>query len=72
MTPDARRASYRDLGVNSDGFGAEAVLYEDGRVEVRETEFEGEAPGGIELEQEQVLALVAWLANREEIADSGT
>lgn len=70
MTARAQRAGYRDLGVNSDGIGAEAVLYEDGAVEIRETEYEGETPGGIALEQEQVLALVAWLVNREEIADS--
>lgn len=46
MSDEAQRAGYRDLGVNSTGIGAEAVLYDDGDVTIQKTEFEGATPDG--------------------------
>lgn len=66
MSENAQRIGHRDLGFNSDGIGAEAVLYGDGNVVIQDTE--GETPDRILLERKQVVALVAWLVNQDELA----
>lgn len=67
MSGQAKQIGYRDLGVNSGCIGAEAFLYDDGTLEVVDAQFEGDTLGGVVLEHEQVVALVAWLLNEAEM-----
>lgn len=71
MSPTANRVGHRDLGVSSSDTGIEAALYEDGEVLIEATPFGGGWTTSLVLEREQALALVAWLANRDEIVHAG-